>query len=285
MLRKLQAAAMLLCMLSYAAAGTVSIGTVSARGDMSVDSNLVKGNATLFDGSVVETGQATADLRLGKGTEITMATASRGTVYSDRLVLQRGQTELTASSSFQLEANGLRVTPNEPNSRGVVSLMAGNTVEVASLNGSFGVTNDHGVLLAHVRPGRMVSFAMEGGGDSTTFSGVGMVSFENGQYYLETGENEKYVLTCKDMKKYVGDKVFVFATMQPSSAQTGGVTPTLCVKSIEINGGGDGSGGGGGGGGMSQGTKWIIAGVAVAAGVGVGIGIYEANQTSKPASR
>jgi hypothetical protein len=197
MLRKLQVAAMLLCMLSYAAAGTVSIGTASARGDMRVDSYLVNGNATLFDGSVVETGQASVDLRLGQGTEITMSTASRGTVYNDRLVLQRGQSELTASSSFQLEANGLRVTPNEPNSRGVVSLMTGNTVEVASLNGSFGVTNDHGVLLANVRPGRMVSFAMEGGGDPTTFSGVGIVSFENGQYYLETGENEKYELTCR----------------------------------------------------------------------------------------
>ena len=278
MLRKLQAAAMLLCMLSYASAGTVSIGTASARGDMRVDSYLVKGNATLFDGSVVETGQATADLRLGRGTEITMATASRGTVYSDRLVLQRGQSELTASSSFQLEANGLRVTPNEPNSRGVVSLMAGNTVEVASLNGSFGVTNDHGVLLAHVRPGRTLSFAIQDGGNPTSFSGVGMVSFENGQYYLETGEKEKYVLTCKDMKKYVGDKVFVFATMQPSSAQTGGVTSTLCVKSAELNGGG-------GAGATSQGTKWLIAGVLVAGGIGTGFGIYEANQTSTPASR
>jgi hypothetical protein len=270
-----------LCMLSYASAGTVSIGTASARGDMRVDSYLVKGNATLFDGSVVETGQATVDLRLGKGTAITMSTASRGTVYNDRLVLQRGQSELTASSSFQLEANGLRVTPNEPNSRGVVSLMAGNTVEVASLNGSFGVTNDQGVLLANVRPGRMVSFAMEGGGDPTTFSGVGIVSFENGQYYLETAENEKYVLTCKDLKKYVGDKVLVFATMQPSPAQAEGVTSTLCVKSIELNG----ESGGGGGGGMSQGTKLIIAGVVVGAGVGIGVGIYEANQSSAPASR
>ena len=279
MLRKLQVAAMLLCMLSYAAAGTVSIGTASARGDMRVDSYLVNGNATLFDGSVVETGQASVDLRLGKGTEITMSTASRGTVYNDRLVLQRGQSELTASSSFQLEANGLRVTPNEPNSRGVVSLMTGNTVEVASLNGSFGVTNDQGVLLANVRPGRMVSFAMEGGGDPTTFSGVGIVSFENGQYYLETGENEKYELTCKDLKKYVGDKVFVFATMQPSSTQTGGVTSPLCVKSIQLNGADAGAGG------MSQGTKWIIAGVVVGAGVGIGIGIYEANQSSTPASR
>jgi hypothetical protein len=279
MLRKLQAAAMLLCMLSYASAGTVSIGTASARGDLNVDSNLIKGNATLFNGSVVETGQATADLRLGKGTEITMATASRGTVYSDHLVLQQGQSELTASSSsFQLEANGLRVTANEPNSRGVVSLRAGNTVEVASLNGSFGVTNDHGVLLAQVRPGRTLSFAMQGGGNPTTFSGVGIVSYEGGQYYLETAENVKYVLGCRDLKKFVGDKVFVFATLQPSSAPTGGVTSSLCVKNVELNGGG-------GVGEASAGTKWLIASVLVAGGAGTGFGIYEANQTSIPASK
>src|SRR5664280_2661127 len=132
MFKKLQVAAILLCMLSNATAGTVSIGTASARGDMRVDSYVVKGNATLFDGSVVETGQATADLRLDKGTQITMATSSRGTLYRDRLVPQQGESELAASSSFQLEANGLHVTPNTPNSRGVVSLKAGNTVEAVS---------------------------------------------------------------------------------------------------------------------------------------------------------
>jgi hypothetical protein len=153
--------------------------------------------------------------------------------------------------------------------------MAGNTVEVASLNGSFGVTNDHGVLLANIRSGRMVSFAMQEGGDPTTFSGVGIVSYGNGQYYLETAEDVKYLLTCKDVKKYAGDKVTVYATVQPSSAQTGNVESILCVKSIELNGGG----------GMSQGTKWIIAGVAVGAGVGLGVGIYEANQSSTPASK
>ena len=68
MLKKLQAVFVIFSMLSYAQAGTVVIGTASARGDMRVDSYMVKGNATLFDGSVVETGQATADLRLNKGT-------------------------------------------------------------------------------------------------------------------------------------------------------------------------------------------------------------------------
>jgi hypothetical protein len=279
MFKKLQVAAILLCMLSYAAAGTVSIGTASARGDMRVDSYLVKGNATLFDGSVVETGQATANLRLNKGTEITMSTASRGTLHSDRLVLQQGESELAASSSFQLEANGLRVTPNEPNSRGVVSLKAGNTVEVASLNGSFGVTTDHGVLLANVRPGRVVSFAMQAGANPANFSGVGLVSFDNGTYYLTTNENVKYVLTCKDSRKFVGDKVVVSGTLQGGTpGQAGGAGTMLCVKTMDINGGG------GGGGGMSTTTKWIIAGVIVGGGVGVGIAIADRNQGQPPAS-
>jgi hypothetical protein len=280
MFKKLQVAAILLCMLSYATAGTVSIGTASARGDMRVDSYLVKGNATLFDGSVVETGQATANLRLNKGTEITMSTASRGTLHSDRLVLQQGESELAASSSFQLEANGLRVTPNEPNSRGVVSLKAGNTVEVASLNGSFGVTTDHGVLLANVRPGRVVSFAMQAGANPANFSGVGLVSFDNGTYYLTTNENVKYVLTCKDSRKFVGDKVAVSGTLQGGTpGQAGGTGTMLCVKTMDINGGG------GGGGGMSTTTKWIIAGVIVGGGVGVGIAIADRNQGTTPISK
>jgi len=243
-----------------------------ARGDLRVDNYSVKGNATLFDGSVVETGQATADLRLSKGTEITMSSSSRGTLYSNRLVLQQGESELASSGAFQLEANGLRVTPSEPNSRGVVSLKAGKTVEVASLNGSFGVTNDHGILLANVRPGRVVSFAMQAGASPTSFSGVGLVSFENGTYYLSTEENVKYVLTCKDSHKYVGDKVVVSGTIQ---GQAGGAGAMLCVKTMDINGTS----------GLSKGTKWLIAGILVGAGAGAGIALAGSSSSSNPASR
>ena len=273
MFKKLQFAAILLCMLSNASAGTVSIGTASARGDMRVDSYLVKGNATLFDGSVVETGQATANLRLNKGTEITMSTASRGTLHSDRLVLQQGESELATSSSFQLEANGFHVTPNDPNSHGVVSLRAGNTVEVASLKGSFGVRTEQGILLANVRPGRVVSFAMQAGANPTTFSGVGLVSFDNGTYYLTTNENVKYVLTCKDSHQFIGDKVVVSGTLQGGAPgqQPGGAGTLLCVKTMELNGEG----------GMSKLTKWLIAGVIVVGG-GVGIGLALTNRNQPP---
>lgn len=158
MVNEMRVLVAVLCMLSNAGAATVSIGNASARGNLQVDSYLVKGNATLFDGSVVETGQASADLRLDLGTEILMSTESRATLYRDRVLLQKGESELAASSTYRLDAIGLRVTPNEPNSRGVVSLKSENTVEVAALSGSFAVTSDLGATLATVRPGHALLF-------------------------------------------------------------------------------------------------------------------------------
>jgi hypothetical protein len=275
-LRKLQVVAVLFGVAPYAMAGTASIGTASARGDMRVDSYLVKGNATLFDGSVVETGQASADLRLGKGTEITMATGSRGTLYRDHLVLQQGGSELAASSSFQLDANGLRITPNEPNSRGMVSMKPGNTVEVAVLTGSFGVKSNHGVLLASVRPGRVVSFAMQAGAGSTDFSGKGMISYENGHYYLTTDENVKYEVIGKDLKRYVGTKVQISGSVRPATTPTDGTAGTIIVSSMRINGAATG---------LSTADILIIGGTSVGAATGIGYALYATNQSTSGASR
>ncbi len=252
MFKKLQVAAILLCMLSYATAGTVSIGTVSARGNMRIDTYPVQGNATLFDGSVVETGQASADVRLNQGTKITMSSNSSGTLYSDHLVLKQGEGELAASKSFQLDANRIRVTPNQPNSRGLVTIRPDNSVEVASLSGSFGVRSDNGVMLANIGPGHVVSFAMQEGASPTAFYGVGLVSYENGTYYLTTDENVKYVLTCKEFHHFVGDKVVVSGNIQGGTGQPGSTGNMLCVKSMDINGGN---------GPMSK--KWLIAGLLV----------------------
>jgi hypothetical protein len=269
MLKKLQAVIVLLCMISYAEAGTVSIGTASVRGDMRVDSYTVNGNATLFDGSVVETGQATADLRLNKGTEITLATSSRGTLYSNRLVLQQGEGELTSGSSFQLQTNGLHVTPSQPNSDGVVSLKPGNTVEVAALTGSFGVTNDQGVLLASVHPGMPLSFAMQAGAAPAAFTASGKISEVNGHFYLTDAKSgTKYEVTGNNLAKVVGHTVTVSGTVTASSVA--GAAAVITVTTVT---------------GLVAGvtiTTAVIVGVSVAATTGLAVGIHEA--TKKPAS-
>jgi hypothetical protein len=270
MFKKLQVIATLLCFLSYADAASLSIGTASARGDIRVDNYSVKGNATIFDGSVVETSQASAEVRLNKGVEIRMSTASRGTLFKDHIVLQKGQTELTSSVPYQLQAIGLHVVSGSQHSRGVVSVKPGNAIEVAALDGSFGVSNDRGIMLANILPGQSFSFAMQAGANLEEFQGVGLVTFENGTYYLTTDANVRYILTCKDSHAYVGDKVIVTGTLQGAAGANG---TTLCVKNMEINGPAQGGK-----------KKWLIAGFLIA-GAATGLGLALANRSSTPASR
>lgn len=272
MLKKLQAVAIGLCMLTYAAAGTVSIGTVSARGDMRVDSNTVASNATLFDGSVVETGQAPADLHLNSGAEITLATGSRGTLYSDRMVLELGKSEVSSSNSFKVEANGLRVTATEPNSRAMVSVRSGNTVQVAALKGSFGIANTQGVLVASVRPGQPLSFAIAAGAPSVSlhsdFAGTGTVSTEGGNYFL-TVDGVKYQIKGKDLSGDAGKTVKIEGRVEgliangvvsgePPAGEAIAVIHVLhhaIVGALAVQ-------------------SWVIGGVAAGAAAGIAVGIY-----------
>lgn len=220
MANKLPAVAMLFCTLTYASAGTASIGTASARGDIRVDGYAVKGDATLFDGTVVETGQASAVLRLDKGVEIKLATGTRGTLHRGRMVLQQGSSEWTGSGPFLLEANGLQVTPSEPNSRGVVSMGDENTIEVAALTGGFRVTNNRGVVLASVRPGDTLAFGAQQPGPPSTSTVVQMTLYGtltkvNGHYYLLLPSPDLgivYELTGGNLESLIGKSITITGT-------------------------------------------------------------------------
>ena len=260
---------------SVAAADSVSIGTVSARGDFRVDSHLVSGNATLFNGSMVETGTATADLRMGTDATITMSTNSRGTLYRDRMVLQQGESELTAPKAFYMEVEGLRVAPSAPKSQGIVSLGSGNTVQVSALSGTFSVTNDHGFVLASIRPGRAMTFAFQSGSSGTAFTGTGKVTFSNGQYYLTLkSTGVKYELKGDGLSNLVGKEVTVTGTRETPTSPTGGSIDIVDILSKRVVGGG-----------LTGTSEAIIAGVIVGASVGTAVGIYEADQSKPPASQ
>lgn len=241
MFRKLQVCMIVSCMLSYAAAGTLSIGTASVRGEMRVDSSSVKGSATLFDGSVVETGQASADLHLSQGNEITMYANSRATLHSDRLVLNEGKSELTGSGSYQLDANGLRVTPSGPNSRGVVQVKSSNAIEVEALAGSFGVTNNQGILLANVRPGGAISFAVQATTEASTVKMTGTIDV----HFVHSGSGTTKYYTLTDPMTHVtaelrGDKVGDLAGLNvnvegsiiPGTMPMAGATMVVRVTSV-----------------------------------------------------
>ena len=103
-------------------ASCAAIGVVVASGSFRVDNNLVAGNATLFDGNTLENVGASSDVEISGGARVRLGADSRGKVFRDRLVLEKGLSELNGGSGFWIEARGLRILPGGPGATGRVAV-------------------------------------------------------------------------------------------------------------------------------------------------------------------
>lgn len=279
---KMPAVAMICCTLSYAMAGTSAIGTASARGDMRVDGYAVKGDATLFNGTVVETGQNSAALHVGTGVEVKLATESRGTLYHDRLVLQQGQSELKTSNPFQVEANGLHVSPALPNSSGMVAVSNG-TVEVAALTGAFQVTNNLGYLLAKIPSGSAEAFGAKQPAPIRSNTPVKMTLFGDlvdvdGHYYLNLPTPDLgvvYELSGGNLSSFVGKRITITGFADFNAKPTGKASYVIDVSTAQetqVQ--------------TQNSHKKLIGGILLGAGAaGLAGGLFAVNNGGAPASR
>jgi len=77
-----------------------AIGIVTASGHFNVEGSQVWGNATLFDGTTIETGSASSELALSNGVKVQLAAGSRARIWQNRLVLETGVAQLAAPASF-----------------------------------------------------------------------------------------------------------------------------------------------------------------------------------------
>ena len=142
--------------LSFLSAATPSIGVALADGNITVDKTRTPGNAPLFDGNTVETSKAVSRLQLNNGVRVLLASDSRSKVYHDRMVLEKGTTQVDSAGNYDVSANFLRVTGSEENSARIT--MNGPTVQVASLKGTLQVSNAQGVALTRIAPGLAFDF-------------------------------------------------------------------------------------------------------------------------------
>src|ERR1700730_1117074 len=80
--------------LGLLSAATPGIGIVMSEGNILINSSKAAGNATLFDGSTLETQSAASQVRLNDGAQLRLASDSRGTVFSDHVDLQKGSARI-----------------------------------------------------------------------------------------------------------------------------------------------------------------------------------------------
>ncbi len=142
----------------HALAASSTIGIATAKGIFRVDNSYVAGNATLFEGVAVETDSSSGELNLSKA-KLVMATETRGHVFQDRLILDRGKVQW-GGSTYRTVAGEFQIVGVDSASKAMV-VRRGNAVQVASLNGTVNVLSATGEMLMAVGAGSAYDFTPE----------------------------------------------------------------------------------------------------------------------------
>jgi hypothetical protein len=241
-----------------------TIGVAVANGRFLLDRSSVVGNASVFDGSILETGKVMSDLSLTSGLKIRLGVESRGRVFSDRLVLEKGAGQISGPNSVAI-AGRLHVIPVEANAIARVVYGPSKRVEVAALGGRVRVETAEGVALAKMDSGASLSFEEQGGASGPTRL-TGKVARINGKLTLTDAITKVTVeLRGAGLEQYIGQTVTVTGDMVgPDVLQVGSVAKAA--------GGAAAAGGTGAASGVGLSTT-AIAGIAIGGATALGLGL------------
>jgi hypothetical protein len=208
---------------AIAFAATPAIGIVTASGHFTLDRSQVWGNATVFEGSVVETGSASSEIALRNGAKLQLAKDSRARILSDRVVIEKGIGQVSAPESFEVNAANLRI-----HSTGRLRVDMGQTVQIASLLGNTRVSSASGMLLAAIPAGRTMSFSPQAA--NGTITRTGCLLFKDNHYIMQDENTQEVVELSggENLGAQLGNRVEITGT--PSSAK-----PAVSIATLLVN--------------------------------------------------
>ena len=213
-------------------AAAPAIGTVIAGGAFRLDHADVNGNATLFEGSLLETAAAASTVSLASGARLSLEAASRGKLFGDRLVLEKGEARLDNGTGFHLEARGLRVQPERGATTGRVALEGARRVRVAALTGSFRILNAQGQLIANLPAGAALAFEPQQTSSAATRV-TGVVESRNGRY-LMTDEvtNVTVEVVGPNVAAEAGKRVEITGSLDTGATPATGASQVVRVSQV-----------------------------------------------------
>ncbi len=259
--------------LGYAA--SPGIGTVTSPGAFRLDRATVISNGTLFEGSLIETGTASSSVQVSNGARLSLTADSRGRIFGDRLVLEKGSGTLENSIGFKLVALGLTIQPERANSTGNIVIENRNRIQVRSSSGALRVLNANGQLVANLSAGSALAFEPQGGPSNATRV-LGCLE-QKAEHYLVTDEvtNVTVEVAGSGVANEAGNRVEITGTLDPAATPSGKATQLVRVREVRRVTKGCGSSAAAAGGakgpgisGAATGTIAIIGGVAAAAVLG-----------------
>jgi len=263
--------------LGVAGAAPPVIGTVTASGSFRLNGDTVVANGTLTEAAVIENGPGNLSVRLSSGARLSLGANSRGTMYSDHILLERGEALLQRGFGFDVEALGLSIRPAGEVSTGRIGMLGTKGVRVAALTGSFRVTNARGILVANVAAGSALAFEPQAPVAASVTHITGTLTRQDGHYLLtDLVTHVKVDITGQGLSAHVGHVVQVIGTLNASATPAAGASEVIIAAQVQTvavgsAGGGAaaaGTGGAGTGIGIGVTTVAILGGVAAAATLG-----------------
>ena len=263
-------------------AATSGIGVAMSEGNILINNSSAAGNATIFNGSTLETQSASSQVRLTDGARLRLGSDSRGTVFSDHVDLQKGSASITGYSA---NANGLNVRADGQASA-TISMRDKGVVEIAAMTGSVHVFDAAGLNVANLMPGRALDLRPQDAGANAPSSLTGC-AVKSGSNTLLTDETSNVTVQLRGGSVKTGQRVQITGSMVPNATPPNGATQVINVTDVKQVGGpcrgagsaaaGAGAAGAaaGAGAGAAIGTTTVVI-VAVAAAAGAGVGIAAA---------
>jgi hypothetical protein len=207
---------------AIAFAGSSAIGIVTASGHFMLDRSQLWGNATVFEGSTIETGAASSQIALRNGVKLQLARDSRARILADHVVMEKGIGQVSAVDGFEVNAANLRI-----HSTGRLRVNVGQNVEVASLLGSTRVASASGILLAAIPAGRTMSFSPQAANGTVTRTGC--LLFKDNHFIMQDENTQEVVeVAGQNFSAQVGNRVEVTGTASTAK-------PNVTIATLLIN--------------------------------------------------
>jgi hypothetical protein len=193
-------------------AATPGIGVAISQGNIFIDSSATAGNATIFNGSTLETQSAGSQVRLNGGAQLRLASDSLGTVFSDHVDLKKGSASI---KGYSANANGLSVRADGKASASI-SMRDKGVVEIAALTGNVHVFDAAGFNVANLAPGRALDLRPQAGGTDAASSLTGC-AVKSGNGTLLTDEASNVTVQLRGGNAKVGRHLQITGSMVPNA--------------------------------------------------------------------
>jgi hypothetical protein len=145
--------------LAAVAASPSSVGFVVTSGQVQIDGAVVRGNSTLFQGNVVQAGEATSDLMFPGGSNLLLQPGAAVEVFRDYGILRHGTA--TERGSHPLIAGGMRISSLSPQGAVFVDMHDRGQFKVAAQGGAAEVRTSAGALVARLDAGKSLTFNIQ----------------------------------------------------------------------------------------------------------------------------